>query len=139
LSQQVGPHNVGELTEYFLGPRRGPSRRDPALARAAAEAAGLEITDLRAERLRTVFYDVGAIIYFLRLVVWTVPDFSVEAYRDRLRELHHYIGRHGSFVAHASRKWRAEGCAVIRSPDGAFLKFAEGMFRARTGKDRAAA
>jgi hypothetical protein len=36
-------------------------------------------------------------------------------------------------------KWRAEGCAVIRSPDGAFLKFAEGMFRARAGKDRAAA
>ena len=31
-------------------------------------------------------------------------------------------------------KWRAEGCAVIRSPDGAFLKFAEGMFKARTEK-----
>jgi hypothetical protein len=36
-------------------------------------------------------------------------------------------------------KWRAEGCVVIRSPDGAFLKFAEGMFRARAGKRRAAA
>jgi hypothetical protein len=36
-------------------------------------------------------------------------------------------------------KWRAEGCAVIRSPDGAFLKFAEGMFRARATKRRAAA
>lgn len=31
-------------------------------------------------------------------------------------------------------KWRAEGCAVIRSPDGAFLKFAEGMFKARAAK-----
>ena len=28
-------------------------------------------------------------------------------------------------------KWRDAGCAVIRSPDGAFLKFAEGMFKAR--------
>src|SRR5208283_3760822 len=36
-------------------------------------------------------------------------------------------------------KWRAEGCAVIRSPDGAFLKFAEGMFKARAVKGRAAA
>jgi len=38
-------------------------------------------------------------------------------------------------------KWRAEGCAAIRSSDGAFLKFAEGMFRARAakGKGRAAA
>jgi len=28
-------------------------------------------------------------------------------------------------------KWRAEGHTVIRSPDGAFLKFAEGMFKTR--------
>lgn len=36
-------------------------------------------------------------------------------------------------------KWRDGGCAVIRSPDGAFLKFAEGMFKARAKKGRAAA
>lgn len=36
-------------------------------------------------------------------------------------------------------KWRAEGCAVIRSPDGAFLKFAEGMFKIRAARGRAAA
>lgn len=32
-------------------------------------------------------------------------------------------------------KWRAGGCAIIRKPDAAFLKFAEGMFasRARRG------
>ena len=33
-------------------------------------------------------------------------------------------------------KWRAEGCATIRSPDGAFLKFAEGLFKARAAKGR---
>ena len=36
-------------------------------------------------------------------------------------------------------KWRTNGCAVIRSPDGAFLKFAEGMFKARATRGRAAA
>jgi len=36
-------------------------------------------------------------------------------------------------------KWRAEGCLVIRSPDGAFLKFAEGMFKSRARKGREAA
>jgi hypothetical protein len=36
-------------------------------------------------------------------------------------------------------KWRDGGCAVIRSPDGAFLKFAEGMFKARAKKGRVAA
>jgi SAM-dependent methyltransferase len=103
LSQQVGPHSVGELAEFLGAPLPAVSKRDPALARAAAEAAGLEIMDLRAERLRTVFYDVGAVIYFLRLVVWIIPRFDVDAYRDRLRELHEYISRHGSFVASASR------------------------------------
>jgi hypothetical protein len=30
-----------------------------------------------------------------------------------------------------------EGCAVIRSPDAAFLKFAEGMFKGCTEKGKA--
>ena len=34
------------------------------------------------------FDDVGAVVYFLRLVVWIVPGFSVERFEDRLRELH---------------------------------------------------
>ena len=35
-------------------------------------------------------------------------------------------------------KWRTEGCATIRSPDGAFLKFAEGMFKSRATNRRIA-
>jgi SAM-dependent methyltransferase len=103
LSQQVGPHSVGELTEFFLGPQPATSKRDPAVARAGAEAAGLQVLDLRTERLRTVFHDVGAVVYFLRLVVWIVPRFSVDAYRDRLARLHDQIEDGGPFVAHATR------------------------------------
>jgi hypothetical protein len=33
-------------------------------------------------------------------------------------------------------KWRAEGCVVIRKPDAAFLKFAEGMFKQRASRPR---
>ena len=102
FSQQVGPHSVGELSEFMLGPIP-PSGRDPALARAAAEAAGLVVRDLRLERLRTVFNDVGAVVYFLRLVVWIVPGFTVERFHDRLLALHAQMQRDGPFVAHASR------------------------------------
>jgi SAM-dependent methyltransferase len=70
LSQQVGPNSLRELSEFFLGPLPATSARDPELARQAAQAVGLLVTDLRSERLRTVFYDVGAVVYFLRLVVW---------------------------------------------------------------------
>ncbi|UUN27859.1 class I SAM-dependent methyltransferase [Streptomyces sp. FIT100] len=105
FSQQVGPASVFELVEYFLGPQPEAVRRGrhPDDARAAAEAAGLEITDLRSESLRTEFFDIGAVVYFLRKVVWMVPGFTVARYRDRLRELHDRIGAEGPFVAHTTR------------------------------------
>jgi hypothetical protein len=49
-----------------------------------------------------MFYDIGAVVYFLRLVIWIVPDFSVDRYRDRLAALDELIRRDGSFVAHAT-------------------------------------
>jgi SAM-dependent methyltransferase len=103
LSQQVGPDSLRELSEYIMGPWRGGSARDPRLAARQATEAGLVVTDLREERLRTVFYDVGAVVYFLRLVIWIVPNFSVNRCRDRLWSLHQQIDRDGRYVAHASR------------------------------------
>jgi SAM-dependent methyltransferase len=103
FSQQVGPHSVRELSEALIGPLPAGSSRDPQTARLAAEAAGLEVRDLQTARLRTVFDDVGAIVYFLRTVVWIVPGFTVDAYRDRLLALHERIQRQGPFVAHATR------------------------------------
>ena len=103
LSQQIGPHTVGELAEFMMGPQPSESLRDPEMARRSAESVGMQVLDLRAERLRTVFNDVGAVVYFLRLVVWIVPDFTVDAYRNRLVSLHERIQRDGPFVAHAAR------------------------------------
>ena len=103
FSQQVGPHSVRELSDALLGPRPASSDRDPRLAAEAAGVVGLEVRDIRSERLRMTFDDVGAVVYFLRLVVWIVPGFSVERFEDRLRELHDRIERDGPFVAHSSR------------------------------------
>ncbi|MEU8791048.1 class I SAM-dependent methyltransferase [Streptomyces sp. NPDC048643] len=105
FSQQVGPASVFELVEYFLGPLPEEVRagRDPEAARVAAEAAGLDVVDLRSERLRIEFRDIGAVVHFLRKVIWMVPGFTVEAYRPRLRSLHEQIEAQGPFVAHSSR------------------------------------
>ncbi|WP_280276282.1 class I SAM-dependent methyltransferase [Nocardia wallacei] len=104
FAQHVGPASVFELVEYFLGPQPAARReRHPDDEAAAARAAGLEIVDQRHERLRMEFYDIGAIVYFLRKVIWIVPRFTVEVYRDRLRTLHDHIERRGSFLAHSSR------------------------------------
>jgi hypothetical protein len=105
FAQHVGPASVVELIEYFLGPQPEASRsnRHPERERAEGEAAGLEIVDLRAERLRMEFHDIAAVVHFLRKVVWMVPGFTVEAYEPRLRALHERIESEGPFVAHSSR------------------------------------
>jgi hypothetical protein len=48
---------------------------------------------------RVEFFDIGAVVYFLRKVIWTVPDFSVERYRDRLLAMDEQM----PFVSHAHR------------------------------------
>ncbi|HEV7623885.1 MAG TPA: methyltransferase domain-containing protein [Amnibacterium sp.] len=104
FAQHVGPASAFELIEFFLGPlpeqRRG---RDPQREAAEAESAGLTVTQLRTARCRMEFFDIGAVVWTLRKCVWWVPDFSVDRYRDRLRELDALLRRDGAFVAHSSR------------------------------------
>lgn len=105
LSQDVGHGSVGELTEYMMGPQP-PSEeptRDPKWSVIDAEAAGLTVIDVREFRGRIEFRDVAAVIHFLRKVVWIVPDFTVAAYRDRLRVMHDYLTEVGPFRATSVR------------------------------------
>jgi SAM-dependent methyltransferase len=104
FAQQIGPATLSELFEYFIGPQPHKwADLQPETQSARAQAAGLQVLDLRMERLRVEFFDVGAVVYFLRKVIWTVPDFTVDRYRDRLRELYERITRNGPFVAHSTR------------------------------------
>ena len=105
LSQQVGPRSVFELVEYFLGPLPENVRngRHPDYARQGAAEAGLDVVDLHYEELRTEFFDIGAVVYFLRKVIWMVPGFTVGQYRDRLRVLHEKLETEGPFVATTTR------------------------------------
>ncbi|MCO5226144.1 MAG: class I SAM-dependent methyltransferase [Thermomicrobiales bacterium] len=104
FAQHVGPASGFELIEFFLGPLPEARRsRHPDDECAAASAAGLEIIDLQTARLRIEIYDVAAVVYLLRKLIWWVPGFTVEQHRDRLRDLHDQIQRDGVFIAHSSR------------------------------------
>jgi hypothetical protein len=104
LAQHVGPASAYELIEWLRGPLpRGQLARDPHREAAAAQAAGLEIVDLRTARCRMEFLDVGAVVYTLRTCVWWIPDFSVERYQAALERLDAHIRAHGAFVAHSTR------------------------------------
>ncbi|HEX4492570.1 MAG TPA: SAM-dependent methyltransferase [Acidimicrobiia bacterium] len=103
FAQHVGPETNRELTEFVMGPQQPGDARAPERAVAEAAANGLELVDLRQVSLRVDFSDVGAVVYFLRKVIWTVPDFTVERYRDRLVDLHARIRDDGVFTSHAQR------------------------------------
>ncbi len=103
FSQQIGAGTNRELTDFMMGPQPVNQRRSSESMRAAAEEAGLEVVDLRSCALRVEFYDVAAVVYFLRKVHWTVPDFSVQKYEERLRDMYEHIEREGSFFSTAQR------------------------------------
>ncbi|CFE48274.1 Hypothetical protein ERS007741_01383 [Mycobacterium tuberculosis] len=104
FAQHVGPATLWDLREHFLGPREHNGADQYAqVVRTCITDAGLEIVDLQMERLRVEFFDVGAVIYFLRKVIWFLPDFTVEGYHDRLRALHERIQAEGPFVTYSTR------------------------------------
>ncbi|QNP70478.1 class I SAM-dependent methyltransferase [Streptomyces roseirectus] len=105
FAQHVGHRSAFELVEEFLGPLPDDvSRaRHPDAESAAAKEAGLDVVDVRVERLRMEFHDVGAVVHFLRKVVWMVPGFTVARYEAELRALHERIGAEGPFVAYSAR------------------------------------
>jgi hypothetical protein len=57
----------------------------------------------RHEEIKEEFFDIGAIVYFLRKLSWVVPDFTATTYHDKLRALHDQIQSEGSFITHSSR------------------------------------
>jgi SAM-dependent methyltransferase len=103
LSQQVGAGSNRELTDFMMGPQPVNPARSPQRAEAAARAAGLVVTEVHEQALRVEFFDVGAIVYFLRKVLWTVPGFTVAGFAGQLTRMHEHIGEHGSFVSYAQR------------------------------------
>ena len=100
LTQQIGHGTNRELSEFFLGPLPAPRSTVEDLRPALR---GLDVLTMAAATCRVQFFDIAAVVHFLRKVVWTVPGFTVERHRERLRAMHDHITAHGSFVSHSRR------------------------------------
>lgn len=103
FAQHVGGGSNVEITSFFIDSFEPGRGRDHRVEAEAARSVGLEVVDCRNERLGLQFFDVGAVVYFLRKVVWTVPDFSVDRYRTQLHDLHKLIEQDGVFRSTMSR------------------------------------
>jgi hypothetical protein len=97
LTQQVGNRNDIGIRKLLGAPDAAPIEAWDDLGSAVRdlEEAGFvvlkQLEDLYPQR----FYDVGAIVYQLKVVPWQIPDFTVEGYFDRLKRVHEQIQKVG--------------------------------------------
>ena len=96
ITQQVGAENDRELVRLLLGdiPLPVPGQYAGKAAR-AFEAQGFDILDARECFRPIVFYDVGALVWFARIIEWEFPGFSVDACRDALFRAQRLIEENG--------------------------------------------
>lgn len=103
LVQEVGAGSNRALYEFLMGPQDDRDAEYLDAVRERVAAVGLELVRLRDALTRVEFFDLAAVVHFLRKVLWTVPDFSVDRYDEQLRALRDHIAEHGSFVCHSRR------------------------------------
>ena len=104
ISQQVGADNDRALVELLCGdvPKPFPDQ----YAHMAAEqlrAAGFVI--LRSEECFRPyrFFDVGALVWFARIISWEFPDFSVDTHLDKLRNAQRILEETGCIEGRTHR------------------------------------
>jgi SAM-dependent methyltransferase len=149
FSQQVGAGSNRELTDFMMGTQPVGPGRSTQVAAAAARAAGLELVDLREQALRVEFFDVAAVVYFLRKVLWTVPGFTVAGYLEPLARMHDHIQEHGSFTSHSqrfliearkglasARSGQLQRCRVIKNATSARIDARDALVAVNAGAAR---
>ena len=96
MTEQVGGNNDRDLVEMVLP---GTDRPFPQLTlekqRRVFETAGFQIVRAEEAYRPIKFYDVGAFVWFARIIEWEFPGFSVEKCFERLLEMQEVIDRAG--------------------------------------------
>ncbi len=95
ITEQVGGDMCTGLNRLLLGVTPETSDWDLPHAAAELEASGFEIIERDEYRGADVFDDVGAIVWYLTMVPWQIPDFTVERYYERLRIIHKELQENG--------------------------------------------
>lgn len=85
VTQQVGAENERDLVELLLPGTEIPYP-EQTLEKAVSRmiSAGFQVLQAKEAFGRIRFFDVGALVWFARIIPWEFPDFSVETCMDAL-------------------------------------------------------
>ena len=99
ITEQVGGENDRDLVELVLPGTKAPF---PHLhleeQRTVFEEAGFQILQAEEAFRPITFYDVGAFVWFARIIEWEFPGFSVDRCFENLVKMHHTIENNGKIT-----------------------------------------
>ncbi|MGF9768353.1 class I SAM-dependent methyltransferase [Bacillus albus] len=98
LTQQAGGLDCAELNKQFGTPLNSEFA-SWSLETACNELKenGFTILEEKEEFPFQRFYDIGAIVYYLKAIPWQIPDFTVERYHEELYRIHEIMLQKGYF------------------------------------------
>ena len=96
ITQQVGAENDRELVELLCGKTELPFPEQYLdITSGKFRDAGFDILEAK-ECFRPIrFYDIGALVWFARIIEWEFPGFSVDTCRERLLNAQRILERNG--------------------------------------------
>ena len=102
ITQQVGGLNDREINEILGAPQSQYYDWNLEIAVRRLKEAGLKITEQKEDIVKTRFYDIGAIVFYLKAIPWQVPGFTVEKYFEKLKYIYNQIQENGyiDFTCH---------------------------------------
>ncbi len=104
ITQQVGSDNDRELVEMVLpGTEKPFPHKNLREQRTRFTDMGFEILQADEAYCPICFYDVGALVWFARIIEWEFPGFSVDRCFDRLLQLQEIIERDGKITGTTHR------------------------------------
>ncbi|MBQ4158087.1 MAG: class I SAM-dependent methyltransferase, partial [Clostridia bacterium] len=105
ITQQVGAYNDRELVNLFYGDNTPLPFPEQTLEKAQAkfEKAGFVIENAM-EHFGTIrFFEIGALVWFARIIEWEFPSFSVDKFLSQIESAQSIISRDGSVFGRTHR------------------------------------
>jgi len=102
FTQQVDGRNLKDLMKEF-GVKPKWEFNNLSYVRNNLKKSGFEIVDEKEWNGKAIFKDVGALVYFLKVVPWIVEDFSVKKHKHILEKFQKIIEKKGKLKFTARR------------------------------------
>ena len=92
ITQQVGNDNSKEISEFLLGKRKNlfPNNYLPIALKQITDY-GFKIIDSGEKYAEIKFFDIGALVYYAKIIEWEFEGFSVQKCYNKLVELQNKI------------------------------------------------